>query len=29
MWYQWDDLESFDAWHKEICENLGIPNENN
>lgn len=27
MWYQWDSLESFDAWHEAICTSLGIPNE--
>lgn len=27
MWYEWDNLESFDAWHTIICQELGIPNE--
>ena len=27
MWYEWDNLESFNAWHTDICEALGIPNE--
>jgi hypothetical protein len=27
MWYEWNDLESFSAWHTDICQNLGIPND--
>lgn len=27
MWYEWDDLESFNAWHDNICQSLDIPNE--
>jgi hypothetical protein len=27
MWYEWDNLESFNAWHDDICQTLGIPNE--
>jgi hypothetical protein len=27
MWYEWDSLESFNAWHKAICTSLGIPDE--
>ncbi len=27
MWYEWDSLASFNAWHTDICQTLGIPNE--
>lgn len=27
MWYEWNDLESFNIWHINICQILGIPNE--
>lgn len=27
MWYEWDSLESFDAWHQIICTSLGIPDD--
>tara|TARA_R110000868_G_scaffold388490_1_gene657418 strand:+ start:4375 stop:4578 length:204 start_codon:yes stop_codon:yes gene_type:complete len=27
MWYEWDSLELFNAWHQEICTSLGIPDE--
>ena len=27
MWYEWENIESFDAWHNAICEALSIPNE--
>jgi hypothetical protein len=27
MWYEWDSLEVFNAWHASICEILGIPDE--
>lgn len=27
MWYEWDSLEGFNAWHTDICLSLGIPNE--
>ena len=25
MWYEWDSLESFNAWHDAICLSLGYP----
>ena len=27
MWYEFNSLEEFNVWHTEICESLGIPNE--
>lgn len=27
MWYEWNNLESFNIWHTHICLSLGIPNE--
>jgi len=27
MWYEWDSLESFNAWHEVICTSLGIPDQ--
>lgn len=27
MWYEWDSLEDFNAWHDAICITLGIPDE--
>jgi len=27
MWYEWDNLENFNAWHSNICQTLGIPDE--
>lgn len=27
MWYEWENLQSFNAWHNTLCENLSIPNE--
>lgn len=27
MWYEWEDLESFNEWHSSICQALGIPDE--
>ena len=27
MWYEWDSLEDFNAWHNAICLKLGIPDE--
>lgn len=26
MWYEWENLETFNAWHSAICVELGIPN---
>jgi hypothetical protein len=25
MWYEWDDLESFNLWHDALCLSLGYP----
>jgi hypothetical protein len=27
MWYEWDNLESFNDWHLDICNVLGIPDD--
>jgi hypothetical protein len=24
-WYEWDSIESFNAWHNSLCEALGYP----
>jgi len=24
-WYEWDSIESFNAWHDSLCEVLGYP----
>ena len=26
MWYEWNNLEDFNAWHHPKCVELGIPN---
>ena len=25
MWYEWESLEDFDAWHENVCSLLGYP----
>ena len=25
MWYEWESLESFNAWHDALCLTLGYP----
>jgi len=25
MWYEWSDLDSFNAWHDALCQSLGYP----
>ena len=25
MWYEWETLEDFELWHRELCEQLGYP----
>jgi hypothetical protein len=25
MWYEWESLESFNAWHDALCLSLGYP----
>ena len=25
MWYEWDDLDSFNTWHNNLCQSLGYP----
>lgn len=27
MFYEWDNLESFNVWHDQICQSLKIPDE--
>jgi hypothetical protein len=25
MWYEWESIEDFDAWHLALCDELGYP----